>query len=390
MKYHVNSHRSTTLYTISVISFFLSLHIALPAYFNSSFLGTFVNERNLSLIYIIQSVITIIGLLSMHTILRRFGNYRTALTLIGIQLAVFYTIINVHSITFIAPLIILALSIAALIAFTLDIFLEKNTDTENTGAIRGRYMTVSNSAWVLGPLIGGMLIIGTNYKGVYVAAFGLLFPLFYIIHRNFSKFVDPHYPRISLSKAFVSLLKNPDLSKLTIINIVLQTFYTWMAIYTPIYLYKNVGFSWSEISIILTIMLIPFVLIETPLGKLADRRFGEKEIMAIGYIIMGIATICLGFIDQKNLALWAIALFVTRVGAAAAETMIETYFFKKIDPKDSEILSLFRITRPLSFFIAPLITLIGLIFVSNAYLFVIIGGLCIISLIPIALIKDTN
>ena len=137
-------------------------------------------------------------------------------------------------------------------------------------------------------------------------------------------------------------------------------------------------------------MLIPFVLIETPLGKLADKRFGEKEIMATGYAIMGLATIGLSFINNKNLFLWALILFITRIGAAAAEAMIETYFFKKVRQDDSEILSLFRITRPISYFIAPIITTVGLIFVNNTYLFVILGILCLITIIPIYLIKDTK
>jgi hypothetical protein len=70
--------------------------------------------------------------------------------------------------------------------------------------------------------------------------------------------------------------------------------------------------------------------------------------------------------------------------------MIETYFFKKIDDSDPEILSLFRTTRPLSFFIAPVITTIALVYVDISYLFVIIGVLCLITLYPIATLHDTN
>ncbi len=390
MKHHSSISKSNVLYTISVLSFFLALHAAIPSYFTSSFLTTLMDESKLSWIYMTQSILTILGLLSMNSLLRKFGNYRIALILIGIQIIIFYLIINLSAVEYLIPLIILALSIVGLISFTLDIFLQKNTETKNTGNVRGHFMTAINSAWILGPLLGGMLIVGTNYKGIYAAAFGLLFPLFYIIHKNFSKFVDPHYPKVSLLKAAKSLLNNRDLSKLTIINTVLQVFYSWMTIYTPIYLYKYIGFSWTEISVVLTIMLIPFVLIEIPLGKLADKKLGEKEIMAAGYIIMGIATITLSFMNNSNLFLWALVLFITRIGAAAAESMIETYFFKKVSPEDSEILGFFRITRPLAFFIAPIITVVGLMFVSNTYLFTIVGALCVITVIPISLIKDTK
>ena len=389
MKHHPSIKRRTALYTVSVLSFFFSLHIALPTYFNSSFLLTFTSENNLSLIYSIQAVLTIIGLLSMHNILRKFGNYRTAIGMIILLLFIFYGIINYSSANVIIPLFILSLTLVSLIAFTFDIFLEESTDIENTGVIRGHYMTVANSAWIIGPLIGGMLILGNNYRGIYIAAFALLFPLVYIIHKNFSKFVDPHYPKISLTKTIKSIFRSADISRLMIINTSLQVFYAWMTIYTPIYLKTVIGFSWSEISIIFTIMLIPFVLIETPLGRIADKGLGEKEIMIAGYIVMGVSTIFLSFIAVKSVALWAMLLFITRIGAAAAEIMVETYFFKKVDKKDSEILGVFRVTRPISYLIAPIISSVALLFTTNVYLFVVLGILCLLTIIPISSIRDT-
>lgn len=391
MRHHIGIGKSSTLYTISIISFLLALHIALPTYFNSSFLSTFINEEDISFIYLIQSIITIICLLSMHNFLRKFGNYRTAIGLIALQIIVFYGIVFSSSQTIIIPLFILSLTIVNLIGFTLDIFLERNTDIKNAGNIRGHYMTITNSAWILGPLLGGMLILGNNYKGVYAGAFALLFPLLYIIHRNFSKFIDPDYKKISLINTFSSIFKNKNIFNLIITNIVLQVFYAWMTIYTPIYLYKHLGFSWSEIGIILTIMLLPFVIFQIPLGKIADKKWGEKEIMIIGYIIMGISTILLAFHgDNSSVLFWCIMLFITRIGASASEIMIETYFFKKVDVQDDETLSIFRVTRPISYLIAPIITTIGLLFINYTYLFVVIGIICLLTIIPISKIEDTN
>ncbi len=390
MKHHHSITRPTTLYTISVVSFFVALHVALPNYFNSSFLGTLVQEKTISLVYFIAAIITIFGFLSMHSILRKLGNYKVAIILVSLQVLIFYGIIFSKSAIAIAPLIILAIVVVNLIGFTLDIFLEKSSSTDKIGAIRGNYMTVTNSAWILGPLLGGILILGNDYKGIYVAAFGLLFPLLYLIKKNFSHFVDPAYPQITFRQTLLSVLKNKDISKLWIANIALQVFYAWMTVYTPIYLSKNLGFDWDQIGIIFTIMLVPFVLTQIPLGKLADRRFGEKEIMAIGYIIMGISTAILAFCTTKNVAIWAILLFITRIGASAVEIMIETYFFKKVDQKDSEILGAFRVTRPLSFLIAPVLTTVGLVFVAESYLFILLGILCLITLIPVALLKDTR
>ncbi len=390
MQHHPHVQRRRKFYTIGIVGFFSALHLSLPTYFNSSFLATFADERTVSFIYLMVSLLTIVGFLSMNTILKKFGNLRTSLLLILIQISVFYGIIVSDSFNVIAPLLIIGMSIISLIGFTLDIFLQKNTDMGHTGSIRGLYMTLVNTAWILGPLIGGMLIVGNNYRGVYIGAFALLFPLLYLVYKNFNKFKDSHYVEFSARETFIRVLKDRDISKLFIVNIVLQTFYAWMTIYTPIYLHNVIGFNWSEISVIFTIMLLPFVLIELPLGKLADKNWGEKEILIFGFIIMGISTASLSLFTEKSLIIWTILLFITRIGAAAAEIMIETYFFKKIDGKDPEMLSMFRITRPLSFFIAPVITTVGLVYTTNTYLFALLGITCLLTLFPLFKIRDTN
>ena len=228
------------------------------------------------------------------------------------------------------------------------------------------------------------------YRGVYIAGFVLLFPLLYLVYKNFSTFKDSHYVHISGYQTIIRILKNKDISKIFLINTTLQTFYAWMTVYVPIYLYNVIHFDWSEISVIFTIMLIPFVLVDIPLGKLADKKWGEKEIMAIGFIILGISTCALTLFEVNSLIIWAAMLFLTRIGAATAEIMIETYFFKKVDGKDPEILSMFRITRPLSYFTAPVIVTIGLVYATDQYLFLIFGIICLLTLYPILTIKDTD
>jgi predicted MFS family arabinose efflux permease len=390
MRHHHSIEKPLALYSLGVIGFFYGLHSALPNYFNSSFLETFTDEKMVSVIYLIISALTILGFLSIHSILRKLGNYKVAIILILIQIATFYGLITQTSPNVVIALFIIEMCIVSFISLTLDIFLQKSTTSENTGNIRGHYMTIINMAWVFAPLLGGMLISGDNYKNVFIVAFLLLFPLLYLVYKNFSKFEDSEYIKISTIGTIIKILKSKCTTRIFIINIVLQTFYAWMTVYMPIYLHNNIGFNWTEISIIFTIMLIPFILVEIPLGKLADRKWGEKEIMAISFIILAVATGSLVFLTAKSLVLWAIMLTLTRIGAAGAEIMIETYFFKKINDSNPEILSLFRTTRPLSFFIAPLITTVGLVYLDISFLFVIIGGICLLTLYPIATLHDTN
>lgn len=390
MKRHNSLKKTSALYAISIIAFLSGLHTSIPNYFNSSFLSTFIDERTVSMVYLIISLLTIVGLLLMHDILRRFGNLRTSLALILLQMVIFYGLITSSSTNMTLFLFIMGMSMITLIGLTIDIFLQKSTDLGHTGSVRGIFMTVLNTAWILGPLLGGMLIEGDNYRNIYIAGFALLFPLLYVVYKNFNNFKDSHYIQVSTRETCVRILKDKDISKIFFINIILQTFYAWMTVYTPIYLHNTLGFSLSEISIIFTIMLIPFVLVEYPLGKLADKKWGEKEMLAIGFVIMGLSTGALVFFGFKSLFAWALMLFLTRIGAATAEIMIETYFFKKVDGKDPEILSLFRITRPFSYFVAPVITTIGLVYTTDQYLFLVYGVICILTLYPILTIRDTN
>ncbi len=161
-----------------------------------------------------------------------------------------------------------------------------------------------------------------------------------------------------------------------------------MVVYSPIYLNKNIGFSWEEIGVILVIMLLPFPLIQYPLGKMTDRKYGERTIMAIGFAIMGIATIFLSFFDVKDLAVWVILFLVTRIGAATAEIMMEIYLFKSISTSDASILSSFRITRPASFFFSSSIMIIGLMFFDFRTMFAVIGVFSLLALLPTLTIKD--
>jgi MFS family permease len=161
-----------------------------------------------------------------------------------------------------------------------------------------------------------------------------------------------------------------------------------MVVYSPIYLNKYIGFNWSEIGIIIFATLLPFVLFEYPIGKLSDSKYGEKDIMLIGILIMGLSTMLLSITTAKILIVWCILFFVTRVGASMIEIMIETYLFKVIKAQDTEILSSFRVARPASLFFSSGIMIIGLNFLDFRFMFTIIGLLVLTAIIPVLSLKD--
>ncbi len=144
------------------------------------------------------------------------------------------------------------------------------------------------------------------------------------------------------------------------------------------YLRDYIGFSWTQIGLIFTLMLLPFVIFEVPVGEMADNKYGEKEFLTIGFIVMGLATLFISFITAQVLFIWAAVLFITRIGASFVEVSTESYFFKQVNQSKTDVISFFRVTRPISFIVAPILATISLQFIPFQYMFIVIGTLMIV------------
>src|SRR3990167_1445151 len=73
------------LKNIFFVGFLLSLHFALTAYVNSSFLSLFLKEKNVGLLYTLGFVVSIITLLLIPKILRKIGGYKFLLWSVGLN-----------------------------------------------------------------------------------------------------------------------------------------------------------------------------------------------------------------------------------------------------------------------------------------------------------------
>jgi MFS family permease len=207
---------------------------------------------------------------------------------------------------------------------------------------------------------------------------------------KFHKLEVDHFPKTHFWYAIKNVWKNNLLNGIFVIAFVLQVFYCIMVIYTPMYLHDVIGFDWSQIGIMFTAMLSTFVFMTYPAGWLADKYFGEKEMLTIGLFITGIFTISFGLITGQNFWIFLVVLFMTRVGAALVDIMRDTYFFKRVNVKDMQVINLFRNTTSLAYIIGPLAATIILIFWSYRELYVLTGLLMIASIFFALRIKDTK
>jgi MFS family permease len=379
---------SHLVYVVYLLAFLFSLHVALPVYIDSSYFGLFGSEVQISAIYTLQAVANIVGALTVYPLIRKYGNYRVTKWLIFGQLICASGLIISRDITLLGVSFIINGMLLNSSYIGLDIFVESISRMHSVGKIRGFFYTFSNLAWLLAPTFASSLVDGDEYWRVYIASSVILFPVLFMLRRNFKSFVDPEYPKSNTRTAIGKFYEHRDFKFLSVANVILNLFYTWMVVYVPIHLHKTIGLGWDDIGLILTAMLLPFVILDAPLGKLADSGYGEKKLMVAGFVVMALSVASLSFITTPNVLLWAMALFMTRVGAATAEIMIDTYFFKKIHTRDSDLLSVFRTTRYMAYLIGPfLFTLTARYFDMNG-IFIVLGIICLLAIPAIAAIKD--
>jgi MFS family permease len=370
--------------------FLFTLHITPAIYINSSYLSQFMSTSAVSLTYGIASLLTIFGILTMRARLKHFGNYKTfmgglVLEIVALLLLIFSNSVIPAFVSFITLFVA-----HTLLFINLDIFLERNTPNGNTGTVRGWYLTAINAAFIVGPFLSSIFLAGDDYKQVYIFILFLLFPILFMASELFSEFKDAPYDRIRLVGAYKKLKQNVDIYSTLMSDFILRFFYAWMIIYVPIYLHTYQGFTLSEVTLILSVALIPFIIIQSFAGNLADQKYGEKEMLTLGFVVMAVFTGLISFIQSDNISLWIALLFMTRVGAAMVEIMTETHLFKRIDSSDFSVISLYRIIRPAAIILGTLLGTLFLFIVSFNMLFLILAGIVLYGIRYSLTLKDTR
>lgn len=376
--------------------FFLNVSLAISAYINSSFIASFVGERWVGLLYAGAYLLSLIAALNVHRIISVWGLRQTLTNLLAASLVALAGIIFFQTLPLGIAFLGLWLVISFLVTISLDLYLEHFSHDRVTGAIRGLFLTLINLAWLLSPLLASRLNETYGFAAVYLVAALATFPLLLIALTQLRELSRRNYHRTAIWQTLRKLWRSrrgsgdSQIQRVLILDFLLNFFYATMVIYMPLYLHNHIGFAWGEIGIILTIMLLPFVLLDLWLGRLADELWGEKELMIAGIIIAGLATLLIPFITTANLWLWAALLFTTRVGAASLEIMKESYLFKRISSQDLNILLLSRSLYPLSYIIAPLLASLILWFAPYPLIFTILGLIVLLGLPAAWRLKDTR
>lgn len=385
------SKSKNTFQLIYILGFFFALATGLPSYIMSSFLADYVGLNKVSLFLTMTTAINLVAIIFYPKFIKRFTNFRTML-LVVITTLVSLLLLGITQFIWSALILFIIQYIGlALLFINLDVALENISDDRHTGRIRTKYLTVVNTAWVLSPLIMGQVVGVDNYPVIFMLAGFMLIIGLFVLYLQKNQISDHrYYYDRDLTKLYKIIFKNKDLLKIFYLRFVLSFFYCLMVLYVPIYLHQYLGFDWSVIGIIFTIMLLPFVIFQIPAGSVADKFWGEKEIMSFGFFIMFLTVLLVFAVGPVNAVMWALILFFSRVGAALVEAMIDSYFFKKIDSQDMDMIIIFRDLYPLGWLIGAAASFIILLLFPIQYIFFFLAFLILISLWPTLTIRDTK
>ncbi len=226
-----------------------------------------------------------------------------------------------------------------LVYICLGLLLRDLTSRKGLGEVEGWSFTVANTAWLIGPLLGGFLAAKYNTSILFIIAAIFVLSAYLLILKNQIHLKEPkklkHHKVLRNIKVY---FKKRNLKLLYLLS--MGIIFWWVIIYTflPLFL-QNKNMSTNDIGLVLGLVVIPLIFLEMPAGRLAD-KFGYKKLLFLGFIVLGLCSLLVYFLNIKySIVLIILASF----GAAFIEPLREAFFFKSI--KDEEEPTLYPIFR---------------------------------------------
>lgn len=364
-------------------NFILVVAIATTAYIHSSYLRSLETSVPEGMLFAFGSLGGLIVTIFSFMILKRIGIVKSV-SVAGIAnaLALILLGLNIHPIVSILSFIT-AIGATALIVIGFDVVIEHLSKEKYTGGIRGVNLALGNLAFLIGPMIAGLIAEEFSIASVYFFSAAVIILMVLFFFSRFKNFAySPTQERKEIFQNFVTLWKQKDLRNAYISGFVVEFFFATWAVFTTIYMNGGMGFNWKQIGMLFALMHIPYIILEPIIGTIADKHNNENKLMMLGLFIIGISFIGVALMDRPVFILWALLLIITRIGASFGQVAHESYFFKKVNDRNTNIISAYRSMAPLALLLAPIIGSIILLFTGYNGLFIIVSIIILLTTIP--------
>lgn len=360
--------------TLNVSSFVLGVSAALILYLESDYFKTAAGSDNVTVFFIAAYAVALVLIFNWHRLVKKFGKLNVFL---GNLLVKGFTVLALANLPAgkAGSLLLMAYIVLTVLSWLdIDILLETCSRDQKTGRIRGAYLTIMNAGYLVAPFFAGLMLNKWGFRPVFLAAAALIFLVDAICAWKLRD-IDPadgSLRSINFRELMRKILKRKNVLRIYYISFLLEFFYALMIIYTPLYL-LDLGFSWASIGQIFAVMLVPFVILQYPAGWLADKKFEERDMIIFSLIAMAASTATIFFIHSREAFVWAAILFATRIGACLIEVLRDSYFYKRIDCRDVDIINFFRSVRPAAYIIGLAIATPVVYFLHIRFVFPLIA-----------------
>ncbi|MFT5849662.1 MAG: MFS family permease [Patiriisocius sp.] len=391
---HRTEKTTISFWFIYVLSILFNFHGLLVAYSSSTYMGQFATPEVVGALYTIGSALAVFSFLFISRVLRKIGNVRLTLYLALFEIIALVALgLTTTPATAIVAFVIF-ITLNPLIYLSIDIFSESliGNNEESTGSKRGLTLTLMSLAATFAP-IALTLIVGdddSNLYKTYLISAGIFSLFIFIVLFKFKRFSDPTYREVEVLSAIHDFWEKKDIRNVFLAHFTLQIFFSWMVIYFPLYLATEIGLAWTEIGSIIAVGLFAYVLFEYPVGVLADKYIGEKEMMACGFLILAVCSSWISFMAAAPVVGWMLLMFISRVGASLVEATTESYFFKHTNGTDANVMSFFRLTRPLAMLVGALLGSTALLYLPFELIFIVLSFAMIPGIFFTLSLKDTK
>lgn len=379
------------LRVINFISFLLGFSGSLLTYVISTYFKESSGMENIGIFYFVGYFFILLFLLNMHKLIKRtsgvFVFHISLLANIIFVLAMMFV-----GKSFLGILFMILYLVSISVAWTsLDGVLEIFSADKMSGRIRGMHLTVFNAGYILGPFLASRLLVEFDFAGIFFSV-GILSIFIFVVSLFGLHGTKNHFhPRKlkSIRDLIFHSLRKKNIAKIYYISLILDFFYALMVVYAPIYL-LDLGFSWEQIGVAFTIMLVPFVLVQYPAGVLADKKIGEKELIVMAILIMGLSTFLFFYGSSEDIFIWAVILFATRVGAALIEILRDSYFYKQIDGSEADLIDFFRTSSSVGYVAAAVFSSLILWILPLKFVFLFLSLIIFSALWPALKLADSD
>ena len=249
-------------------------------------------------------------------------------------------------------------ALAAAVCFSwtaLSILVKSSSKRGNLGESEGEYFTFVNFGVLVGVLLGGAIAISSSYSVVFLYASLIFLGTYFLAQRiGINDGFKPHnnIAKIDILQEARRFFRDRKLRMAYMANVGLYFWASASLLYLPIIL-KSLGFDFQKIGMILAVMIVPFLMLEYPVGKLAQ-KWGSKIFISAGFFVIALASLLI-YLNYGAIFSMILFFFLSFMGSAAIEPLNEMIVNARSSGKNEvQNMAIFKTSLRLAYFLGPL------------------------------------